>query len=214
MKTRAGVIGVLNTTPNGGLGGIWEGAGIAVMDTHLDASGNPMFYFETGNGTFDGNYSNGVTTGLNAQGMPVNGDYGDAFVKVTVDTTTTQGSQNINGWGLKVADYFAPSNNQSLNGGDTDLGSGGPIVLPRSRSARPPILTADRGWRVDDDLIDRDNMGKFDPNNTQTDNVVEEQSELSGDLNQPAFFNGTISYVPGYGGTAKAYSIANCCSRS
>ena len=48
----------LNTTPNGGLGGIWQGGGIASVDTHLDASGNPMFYFETGNGTFDG--SNGT----------------------------------------------------------------------------------------------------------------------------------------------------------
>ena len=204
------LVGVLNTTPNGGLGGIWQGAGIAPYDTHLDANGNPILYFETGNGTFDGNYSGGVTTGLNGQGMPNKGDYGDAFVKVVVDTTTTQGNQNINGWGLAVADYFAPSNNQSLNGGDTDLGSGGPIVLPDSvGSAAHPHLLIGAGKQGTIYLIDRDNMGKFDPNNTQTDAVVEEQSELSGVLNQPAFFNGTIYYVPGYGGSAETFSIAN-----
>ncbi len=210
------LVGVLNTTPNGGLGGIWQGGGIAPMDTHLDASGNPIFYFETGNGTFDGNYntSTNQTTGLNAQGMPVNGDYGDAFVRIMVDPTTSQGNQNINGWGLKVSDYFAPSNNQSLNNGDTDLGSGGPVVLPDSvGSAAHPHLLVGSGKQGTIYLIDRDNMGKFDPNNTQTDNIVEEQHELfqnngSGVLNQPAFFNNTIYYVPGYGGSAEAFPMS------
>ncbi len=128
----------LNTSPNGGLDGIWQGGGIASIDTHLDANNNPMFYFETGNGTFDGNNANGI----NAQGFPVHGDYGDCFVKVGVDTTTTQANQNINGWGLKVLDYFSPQNNAALNNVDKDLGSGGPIVLPDAlgNAAHPHLL--------------------------------------------------------------------------
>ena len=210
--------GVLNTTPNGGLGGIWQGGDIMTVDPHLDANGNPLFYFMTGNGTFDGNYSNGVTTGLNAQGFPVNGDYSDSFVKMGIDTTTTQASQNINGWGLKVLDYFAPQNNQTLNNGDTDLGSGGTTILPDSvgttaapfSTAHPQRLLIGTGKEGKIYLIDRENMGKFDQNNLATDTVVEEQHELSGDLNAAAYFNNTIYYVPGYSNdTAKTFSIAN-----
>ena len=128
--------GVLNTTPNGGLGGIWEGGGI----TATDAAGN--LYFETGNGTFDGFNTNGVVTGLDANKFPANADYGDTFMKVSVDPSTTQTNQNRNGWGLKVADYFSPFNNHQLDGADTDLGSGGLTILPDAvgSTAHPHLL--------------------------------------------------------------------------
>src|SRR5262245_6516764 len=54
---------VFNTTPNGGLGGIWQGGG----GPAVDPAGN--IYFITGNGTFSA--SSGGT------------DYGDSFVKLS-----------------------------------------------------------------------------------------------------------------------------------
>ncbi len=212
----------LNTTPNGGLGGIWQGGDIAPSD--FDSSGNPRFFFETGNGTFDGDKnSQGVATGLNAQGFPTRGDYGDSFLRVDTDATTTQANQNINGWGLKVGDYFSPHNNHALDGADRDLGSGGPVVLPDSLGAietsgarqglRQQLLIGS-GKEGKVYLIDRNNMGKFDGDivNTSsggTDHIVQEQTELSGVLNAPVYYNNTVYFIPGYGGQGRAFSIAS-----
>ena len=139
-----------NTTPNGGLGGIWQGgAALAV-----DPAGN--LYLETGNGTFE--------TTLNSAGFPSNGDFGDSFLKLAVDPTSTPSNQNgnLNGWGLKVADYFTPFNQSSLNSADLDLGSGGPFLLPDSAgSTAHPHLLVGSGKEGRIYLIDRDNMGHF-----------------------------------------------------
>jgi hypothetical protein len=202
------VSAAFNTTPRGSGAGLWQGGGI----TSIDSDGN--FYVETGNGTFDGDKnSSGQTIGLNASGFPVNGNYGDAFIKLSLDPTTNAGSQNINGWGMKVLDYFSPFNNHALDSADRDLGSGGPLILPDAvGSAAHPHLLIGSGKEGKIYLIDRDNMGKFDPN---TDRVVQEQSGvLSGVLNTPAlFFDGTtyrLYFVPGYNNDrAKTFTIAN-----
>ena len=96
---------VLNLTPNGNDGGIWmAGAGPAA-----DSAGN--LYLLIGNGTFDTTLSGG---------FPSQGDYGNAFVKIQV---------GANGK-LSVADYFTMDNTTSESGSDTDLGSGGLMLLP------------------------------------------------------------------------------------
>ncbi len=56
---------VLNLTPNGGLGGIWQGGDAPATDT------NGNIFFITGNGTFDNTISN----------------YGDSFMRITPDGT-------------------------------------------------------------------------------------------------------------------------------
>ena len=91
---------VLNLTPNGVEGSIWQsGGGLAA-----DAQAN--IYALMANGTFD--------TTLDVNGFPDQGDYGNAFVKLS----TSAGK-------LQVSDYFDMLNTVSESGGDIDLGSGG-----------------------------------------------------------------------------------------
>ncbi len=88
---------VLDVTPNGGDGAIWmSGDGPAA-----DSSGN--IYFLDANGTFDDT--------LNSNGFPENGDYGNAFIKIS-----TAGNS------LSVADYFNMYNTTAESNADQDLG--------------------------------------------------------------------------------------------
>jgi hypothetical protein len=105
-----------NTTPNGGLGGIWESGGRLATDNQ------GFLYFETGNGTCDEE--------LDQNGFPKFGNYGDSFVKLALDPSTDTNNQNINGRDLEVVDYFTPFNEQFLEDVDADLGSGGLTILP------------------------------------------------------------------------------------
>jgi hypothetical protein len=163
-------VSVLNITPNGNEGSVWaSGAGPAA-----DASSN--IYFLAANGTFD--------TTLNAQGFPSQGDYGNAFMKLS----TTNGT-------LAVADYFNMSNTVAESNADEDLGSGGALVLPDMADShgltRHLAVGAGKDQKIY--LVDRDNMGKFHPN---TDNIYQELlSALGGpEFGMPAFFNNQIYY--------------------
>jgi hypothetical protein len=187
-----------NTTPNGGLGGIWQGGGTLAVDANGD------LYFETGNGTFD--------TTLK-KGFPVNHDFGDTFLRLTVDPNSSPTHQNGNGWGLKAADYFTPFNQASLSGADLDLGSAGPMLLPDSAgSAAHPHLLVGSGKEGKIYLIDRDDMGHF---HAKYDAVVQVvKKRIVGSFDTPAFFNGQIYYVGGSntGGPAdrgKTFAISN-----
>ncbi len=181
------LVGVLNTTPNAGLGGIWGGGGAPVIDS------NGYIYVATGNGLFDGYNKSGATAGLNSLGFPVNGDYGDSFIKIAVDPTTSVGNQNINGWGLTVVDYFSPFNSASLDNSDTDLGSGGLILLPPAAgSSAHPNLLIGAGKQGNVYLVDTANMGKF---SATTDNVVQEQVVIGECFTTPCFFNGVLYYA-------------------
>ncbi len=63
---------------------------------------------------------------------------------------------------LKLVDYFAPHDQQSLSDADADLGSGAPLVLPDSvGSAAHPHLMVAAGKDGRIYLLDRDNMGRF-----------------------------------------------------
>jgi hypothetical protein len=183
----------VNLTPNGTLGDVWmSGNGIT-----NDQNGN--YYVATGNGTFD--------TTLDANGFPSQGDYGDSIVSLSYDGTSSPSNQNINGWGLKVVQYFTPANQNVLDDQNLDLGSGGIQLLPDAAgSAAHPHLMIEGGKQGTLYLIDRDNMRAYQPTGDQ---IVQEPTGLVRSVfDTPAYFNGTLYYA-GVGDQAKALSISD-----
>jgi Legume lectin domain/Fibronectin type III domain len=200
-KTTLVIKGVFNSTPNGGLGGFWNAGGIPVVDA------NGAIYLTSGNGSFDGYSNNGVTAGLDSLGFPVNGDYGDSLIKLVVDTTTTVGNQNENGWGLKVADYFSPYNNITLLQGDLDLGSGGTLLLPDSAgNSATPHLALCMGKEGTLFLINRDSLGKF---SATTNNVLLTSTGWNAAFNSMSYFNGNVYSFGGDGTTGMQWTLSN-----
>jgi hypothetical protein len=198
-KTSLALVAALNVTPNGHRGGLWNcGDSLPV-----DSAGN--LYAVTGNGDFDGdnNSGNGPVTGL-TNGFPSNGNYGDCVLKIAPTTATTVSSQGTNGYGLKITDYFSPSNNADLDAGDTDLGSGGCVLLPASAgsSAHPNLMVA-AGKDGIIHLLDRSNLGKYGDTNNDVGEV-----QATGSFGTPAFFNGVLYYF-GIGSNGYAYTISN-----
>lgn len=174
-------LGVYNATPNGGLGGFWDGGG----GPSVDAQGN--LYFQTGNGTFDGGMT--VTTTNN---------YAMSLLKLA----TTNG--------LTLVDYFAPYNAVALSGGDQDLGSAAPIILPDSAgSAAHPHLVVGGGKTAPIYLVDRDNMSRFSGSTGPNKIVQQFNGGPGGDRDvTPAFFNNTL-YIIDSNSRIGAYSISN-----
>jgi hypothetical protein len=174
---------VLNVTPNGSRGGIWmSGAGPAA-----DAQGN-VFLLD-GNGTFD--------TTLTSSGFPSAGDFGNAFLKIA-----TAG-------GLSVADYFATFDTVSASSADTDLGSGGAMVLPDLADAtgRTRHLAVGAGKDSHLYVVDRDAMGKWNASSNQ--NYQDIAGALGGSVfSMPAYFNNTV-YYGASGSTLRAFSVTS-----
>ncbi len=102
----------------------------------VDALGN--IYVPTGNGYFD----------VNVGGI----DYGDSILRLS--------------WaGLQpaVTDYFTTWDQAQLNASDLDVASGGVLLLPDQPGATYPHLLVQVGKEGTIQLVDRDNMGHFNP---------------------------------------------------
>jgi hypothetical protein len=174
-----------NTTPNATVAAFGVNAGEGALwmgGDGLCADTSNNLYFATANGSFSEN-----TNGR---------DYGDSFVRLS----TTNG--------LGVADYFTPYNEAELAANDTDLGSGGTILLPDAvGSAAHPHLMIGCGKDGTLRLVDRDNMGHF---NAANDNqiVQEVPGAITGAWSTPAYFNNHI-YYQGAGDVMKAFLITN-----
>ncbi|HSV14685.1 MAG TPA: hypothetical protein VLI90_10515, partial [Tepidisphaeraceae bacterium] len=206
--TSLAVVAALNVSPNGDGDGIWQSGAPPAVDERGD------LFLEVGNGTFDGNAdAAGKTIGLDDAGFPKDGDYGDCFLRITIDPDhPSNDNQNRNGWGLKVADYFSPFNNHALDRRDTDVGSGGVLLLPDAVGAdahRHLLVGAGKEGKIY--LLDRDDLGKFDP---ATDHAVQtlgrsRDSGINASFGVPALFNGSIYYFPGYGGDGRVFHLEN-----
>jgi len=176
-KTTLAQVGVFNTTPDGGLGGVWmSGTGLAA-----DTKGN--IYFSTGNGTFD----------VDSNGVHVGNNYGDSVLKLG---TTPAGA-------LYQSDYFTPFNQNDLNNADADLGSGGVLLLPDQAGAHPHLaITCGKEGKIY--VLDRDHMGQFHPG---IDSIVQVMpGAIGGTWSTSAYFNGKV-YYHGSGDFLKAFDL-------
>ncbi len=176
---------VLNIIPNGSEGAIWmAGDGPAA-----DSAGN--FYFLVANGTFDNTLMNG---------RPENGDYGNAFIKISTS-----------GNALTVADYFTMHNTTSESDADQDLGSGGEILLPDLKDGNGNTWQLAVGAGKDSHIyvVNRNMMGQF---NTSNDNAVYQNISSNGlaggSFATPAYFNNTV-YYGAVGDSLRAFAIVN-----
>ncbi len=114
-----------------------DDSGIWAGDTGPAADTFGNILVATGNGRFDA-----------AKGGR---DYGDTLLK-------------LDGASLKVRDYFAPFNVDKLDASDSDLGSGGPMLLPWQPGVHPHLAVVEGKAGVLY-LVDRDHMGHWQPGN-------------------------------------------------
>ena len=184
-QTSLAQTGVVDFTPNGNEAAPWNaGAGPAA-----DGAGN--VYISLGNGTFD--------TTLNPQGLPSQGDFGNALVKLALQGTR-----------LAVTDYWTMYNSNAESNVDTDLGSGGLMLLPdfvdASGKTRHLAVAAGKDHNVY--VADRDNMGHFNPNNNST--LYQELAGAlpGGEWSSPAYFNSRV-YYGSVGQNLRAFDVRN-----
>ncbi len=181
---------VFNTTPNStvaayganaGEGGIWMAGGGLSVDE------NTNLLFEVGNGIFNATNNSGGT------------EYGDSFVKLS----TTNG--------LAVADYFTPYNQATLQANDTDLGSGGLLLLPDQPGPFPHLLVG-AGKEGKIYLLNRDQFttGNNHYNSTSTVDFVVQSiaNKIGSSFGTPTFFNGRVYYAS-RGDNLKAFALTN-----
>ena len=183
---------VLNLDPNGGAPSPFlpDGSGNALWNSGAGpaADANGFIYDLTANGPFE--------TTLTANGFPNMGDYGDTFLKLS-----TAGS-------LSVSDYFTPFNQANAAANDTDLGSGGAVVLPdmvdHSDAIRHLAIGAGKDTNIY--LVDRVKMGKFNP--ASNGNIYQELAGAlpGGEFATAAYFNGAVYYGP-VGGALRKFTF-------
>jgi len=163
------LLGVLNTGPNSKA----EPSGYPIAGGGIwqggcgPSSDGASIYFSTGNGLFN----------------PAIGAYGDSILRMADRV-------------FKVADYFAPANQQSLDDYDTDQGSGGVLLLPNeTKASGGPSLLVQSGKEGSLFLNSLVNLGK----NGITNNVVQELPHVMGSIyGAPAYFNGGLYFGPSY----------------
>lgn len=175
-----------STSSRGGLGGIWmSGSGIAA-----DSAAN--VFLSTGNGEFD------------AVNVPAT-ELGDSNVKLFYNGTAT----------FSLLDYFTPFDQLNLEQSDTDLGSGGVLLLPDQSGGHPhEFIQSGKGGAIR--LIDRDQMTTanehYCPPTTCPNGDPEIVQEIGGAVSSvystPAYWNNNV-YFCGFGDAVEEFSLAN-----
>ena len=153
-----------------------DDSGIWEGDTGPAADKAGNIFLATGNGRFDA-----------AKGGR---DYGDSLLK-------------LNGESLNLSDYFAPYNAANLDANDSDLGSGGPMLLPDQSGASPHLAVVEGKGGVLY-LVDRDHMGHWQPENNS--HAVQTMAVPDGVFGAMAYWNHYV-YVLSDGDALRQFSV-------
>ena len=153
-----------------------------------DAGGN--LYLATGNGTWDGV-----------------ADYSESILKLGAPT----------GGAFAVLDYFTPSDQAFLTTGDTDLASGGPVLLPALTPSGQQLLAL-MGKLGTIYVVDRNALGGYCPSSSTTCGAGDPQifQEIVGASygvwGAPAYWNGNL-YWGAVNDYLKAFSFDTASGR-
>jgi hypothetical protein len=155
-------VAVFNTSPDSDQSGIWG------ADTGPAADDEGNVFVSTGNGKFDAASANGR-------------DFGDSVLRLSLTNKD-----------FVVRDYFTPFNQEKLNDGDNDLGSGGPVLLPDQAGPHThELVVSGKGGTIY--VVDRGRMGKF----HEGDDRHAVQTIQTGDsaFGAPAYWNGHLFFL-------------------
>jgi len=167
-------VAVWNSTPNLVAGFSQSRAGIWMSGGAPAADSSNNLYLLTGNGSFDGG-----------------SNFGDSTVKLSTAS------------GLTVAGYFTPDNQQNLNIGDTDHGSGGAAILIDQPSGPVQHLLIGGGKDQILYLVNRDSLGGFD---VAQNHVVQALNIGQSIFATSAFWNNGL-YIAGSGGQLMQFTF-------
>ena len=169
-KNTLAQVRVLNLTPNGNDGAVWQSGGAPAIDP------TGQIYALVGNGTFE--------TSLDANGFPSKSDFGNCIVKLSANQP------------FRVTDYWTMFNTISESKIDQDLGSGGAVLLPPMIDVNGLTrnLVAGAGKDKHIYIADRNNLGKFVPSSNATLYQDVKGVLAGGVFSLPAYFNGHLYY--------------------
>jgi hypothetical protein len=122
-------------------------------------------------------------------------DFGSSILRLTPS-----------GGNLTLTDYFTPFDEALISMNDLDLSSAGVVVLPDQPGSHPHLLVA-TGKQGRVYLLDRENMGQFNPvNNSQI--VQELPLNIGGMFSTPAYWNNKV-YFNGKNKPIMAFALNN-----
>jgi outer membrane protein assembly factor BamB len=149
--------------------GIWEGGGGLMSD-------GPRRIFATS--------GNGISPGPGSGDAPP-GQLAESVIQL---------AQHANGT-LTAQDFFSPANAPTLDNGDLDFGSGGPVGFPVGTTAHPDVL-AQAGKTGNIFLLDRNDLGGREQGAGGTDDDLFQSQSYGGLWGHPAVFEQSTSPLP------------------
>lgn len=168
-------------------------------------------------GTFVAAPDSGLASIWQSGAGPATDDRGNIYVSTgEADFNANVGGQDFgssilrltpSGGNLTWTDYFTPFDEALISMNDLDLSAAGVVVLPDQTAGAHPHLLVATGKQGRVYLLDRDNMGHFNPvNNSQI--VQELPINVGGMFSTPAYWNNKV-YFNGKSKPVMGFALSN-----